>query len=298
MTTTVKSTPVTGQSDGAPVSGEPPALRRIWSRWSLVLAVLVALTAGLWASFPGLFTGRDPLAVDPTQRLLSPSADHIFGTDLLGRDSYARTVYGARNSLTGAGLAVLVAVVVGSVAGSLAAWFGGLADTLVMRFIDVVLSIPGFLLAIALVVLFTAETGGAGLVPSAIAVGLTSSATFARLIRAEVLKVRSSAYVEAAVTSGATTPAILFRHVVPNSLAPTLSLVTVQCGVAVIWIASLSFLGLGTQPPDPEWGLLVSEGRKYIAGYGWLTVFPALTIVAVVLSANHISRYLTSRSTR
>ncbi|MEZ5152315.1 MAG: ABC transporter permease [Rhodococcus zopfii] len=167
-----------------------------------------------------------------------------------------------------------------------------------MRLIDVVLSIPGFLLAITIVVLYSATVGSAGLVPAAIAVGLTSAATFARLIRSEVLAVRTSNYVEAATTSGASTATILRRHVIPNSLAPTVSLIALQLGIAIIWIASLSFLGLGAQPPDPEWGLLVSDGRKYIATRGWLTLYPALTIVAVVLSTNHISRHLVKRSER
>lgn len=195
-------------------------------------------------------------------------------------------------------MAVAVAVIVGSLLGAVAGWFGGLGDTVAMRFVDILLAIPGFLLAIAIVVLYTARTGSAGLVPAAIAVGLTSSATFARLIRSEVLRVRASNYVEAAITSGATTFTILRRHVIPNSLAPTISLIAVQLGVAIIWIASLSFLGLGAQPPEPEWGLLVADGRKYIATRGWLTLFPALTIIAVVLATNNISRHLSRRGER
>ncbi|GAB22368.1 putative ABC transporter permease protein [Gordonia polyisoprenivorans NBRC 16320 = JCM 10675] len=271
-------------------------MRWIRGHWGLVLAVTVFTLAIAWAIVPGIFTGYDPIAIDNTARLQPPSADHWFGTDLLGRDLYARTVYGSRASLLGASLAVAVAVLVGSVLGAVAGWFGGIADSAAMRLIDVVLSIPGFLLAITIVVVYSAQTGRTGLVPAALAVGLTSAATFARLIRAEVLKVRTSNYVEAAVTSGARSSTILFRHVLPNSLTPTISLITVQLGIAIIWIASLSFLGLGQQPPAPEWGLLVADGRKYIATRGWLTLYPALTIVAVVLSTNHISRHLSKRS--
>ncbi|HCS58122.1 MAG TPA: peptide ABC transporter permease [Gordonia polyisoprenivorans] len=271
-------------------------MRWIRGHWGLVLAVTVFTLAIAWAIVPGIFTGYDPIAIDNTARLQPPSADHWFGTDLLGRDLYARTVYGSRASLLGASLAVAVAVLVGSVLGAVAGWFGGIADSAAMRLIDVVLSIPGFLLAITIVVVYSAQTGRTGLVPAALAVGLTSAATFARLIRAEVLKVRTSNYVEAAVTSGARSSTILIRHVLPNSLTPTISLITVQLGIAIIWIASLSFLGLGQQPPAPEWGLLVADGRKYIATRGWLTLYPALTIVAVVLSTNHISRHLSKRS--
>jgi peptide/nickel transport system permease protein len=280
----------------------PPSLPKVarWlrSHWVLVISVAVFTLALLWALIPGAFTHYDPIAIDNGLKLRPPSAEHWFGTDLLGRDLYARIVYGARASLLGASIAVGVAVVIGSVLGATAGWFGGFGDTVLMRLIDVLLSIPGFLLAIAIVVLYTARTGHAGLVPAAIAVGLTTSATFARLIRSEVLRVRASNYVEAAITSGATTFTILRRHVIPNSLATTVSLIAVQLGIAIIWIASLSFLGLGAQPPEPEWGLLVADGRKYIATRGWLTLFPALAIIAAVLATNNISRHLSKRSAR
>ncbi|OZC90629.1 peptide ABC transporter permease [Rhodococcus sp. 06-412-2C] len=271
-----------------------------WLRGHAVLAVAVTIfsIAAAWAVAPSLFTAFDPIAIDNTRKLLPPSGEHWFGTDLLGRDLFSRIVYGARASLLGAGLAVAVAVVAGSLLGSVAGWFGGALDSVVMRVIDVVLSIPEFLLAISIVVLYSATTGRAGLIPAALAVGVTSSAKFARLIRSEVLKVRTSSYVEAAVTSGATTFTILRRHVVPNSLAPTISLIAVQLGIAIIWIASLSFLGLGAQPPDPEWGLLVADGRQFIATRGWLTLYPALTIIAVVMSTNIISRHLQKRNAR
>jgi peptide/nickel transport system permease protein len=276
----------------------PKTARWLASHWVLVISVAVFTLALLWAVIPGVFTHYDPIAIDNSVKLRPPSAEHWFGTDLLGRDLYARIVYGSRASLLGASIAVGVAVVIGSVLGATAGWFGGFGDTVLMRLIDVLLSIPGFLLAIAIVVLYTARTGHAGLVPAATAVGLTTSATFARLIRSEVLRVRASNYVEAAITSGATTFTILRRHVIPNSVATTVSLIAVQLGIAVIWIASLSFLGLGAQPPEPEWGLLVSDGRKYIATRGWLTLFPALAIIAVVLATNNISRHLSKRSAR
>lgn len=280
----------------------PPSARKAWqwlrSHRILTLSITIFGIALLWALFPGVFTHYSPIAIDNSQKLLAPSAEHWFGTDLLGRDLYARIVYGARASLLGASMAVAVAVIIGALLGAVAGWFGGLCDTVVMRLVDILLSIPGFLLAIAIVVLYTARTGSAGLVPAAIAVGLTSSATFARLIRSEVLRVRASNYVEAAITSGATTFTILRRHVIPNSLAPTISLIAVQLGIAIIWIASLSFLGLGAQPPEPEWGLLVADGRKYIATRGWLTLFPALTIIVVVLATNNISRHLSRRGER
>ncbi len=265
-------------------------VRWVGRHWSLLLAVAVVTVVLLWAVVPGSFTAYGPTQVDPANKLLPPSGEHWLGTDQLGRDVYARLVYGARASLSGSAIAVAVGVVVGSLVGAVAGWFGGFVDNVVMRLIDVVLSIPGFLFAITIVVLL-----GFGVVQAAIAVGLTSSATFARLIRAEVLRARASNYVEAAITSGASTSAILLRHVVPNSIAPTLALITVQFGIAIIWIASLSFLGLGAQPPDPEWGRLVADGRNYIATRGYLTLWPGLTVVAVVLATNHISHHLSRR---
>ena len=270
--------------------------RAVRAYWAPALAGTVVAIALLWVLVPGLFTSHDPIAFAPAQRLQPPSADHWFGTDLLGRDLYARVVYGARASLLGAALAVAVAVAAGSLVGLVAGWFGGFVDHLVMRVVDVVLSIPSFLLAITIVVIYSAKTGTSGLVPAALAVGLTASAKFARLIRSEVLKVRTSTYVEAAVTSGSSTGTILRRHVLPNSLAPVVALAAVELGVAIIWIASLSFLGLGEQPPNPEWGLLVADGRKFIVSREWLTLYPALTIVVVVLSINYLARYQWKRS--
>jgi peptide/nickel transport system permease protein len=282
----------------AGVSAKDPSARRgrtgarRWLRdhWSLVLALLVVTVALLWATVPGLFTSYDPLAVDPASKLRPPSGQHWFGTDQLGRDVYARAVHGARASLTGSAIAVAVGAVLGSLLGAIAGWFGGFVDSAVGRSIDVLLSIPGFLFAITIVVLL-----GFGIVQAAVAVGFTLTASFARLIRSDVLKARTSNYVEAAITSGASTVDILRRHVIPNSIAPTLSLITVQFGIAIIWIASLSFLGLGAQPPDPEWGRLISDGRSYIATRGWLTLWPSLTVVVVVLATNHISHHLTTK---
>ncbi|GIG19539.1 ABC transporter permease [Cellulomonas chitinilytica] len=300
MTTVVDTGSVTRPgTDPAPALEQPAARERplpvralawLGGHWTLVLAVAVVALVLAWAVVPGAFASHDPLAVDPAGKLRAPSAEHWFGTDQLGRDLYSRVVHGARASLSGSAIAVAVGAVVGSLLGALAGWFGGVLDAAIGRGIDVLLSIPGFLLAITIVVLL-----GFGIVQAAVAVGLTMTATFARLIRSEVLRARTSTYVEAATTSGASTWDILRRHVVPNSIAPTLSLVTVQLGIAIIWIASLSFLGLGAQPPDPEWGRLVSDGRNYIASRGWLTLWPGLTVVAVVLATNHISHHLTRR---
>ncbi|MFJ8603118.1 ABC transporter permease [Streptomyces shenzhenensis] len=297
MTTLHESPPPVGAPDGDTARALPgrtgTAVRRLVRHWSVVLAATVLAVAVLWALAPGWFTGASPTRIDAAQKLLPPSGAHWFGTDRLGRDQFFRVVHGARASLTGSAVAVLVGVTVGSVLGALAGWLGTWVDAVVMRLIDVVLSIPGFLLAITIVVVL-----GYGILQAAFAVGITSSAAFARLIRAEVLRSRTSQYVEAAVASGARSSTILVRHVVPNSLVPTLSLVTIQFGIAIIWIASLSFLGLGAQPPSPEWGRLVADGRNYLAGSPYLVVCPALTVVAVVLAGNHLARHFAERQER
>ncbi|WP_335976853.1 MULTISPECIES: ABC transporter permease [Streptomycetaceae] len=297
MTTTTETADLLDAGPGKPAPAERGRSRAVtglvWlaRHWSLVLAVAIVALILLWAIVPGLFTSQDPLAIAPTQKFLHPSAQHWFGTDQLGHDEYTRIIYGARPSLASSALAVAIGVVVGSLVGAVSGWFGRWVDAVIMRGIDVVLSIPGFLFAIVIVVVL-----GFGIMQAAVAVGLTSSATFARLIRGEVLKAKASTYVEAAVTSGTSSSAILRRHVLPNSIAPTISLITLQFGVAIMWIASLSFLGLGAQPPQPEWGRLVTDGRNYIATADWLTLWPAVVITVAVLATHHISHFISKRS--
>ncbi|MEU4893425.1 ABC transporter permease [Streptomyces sp. NPDC044780] len=296
-TTTENPAPVEAPETGRP--GKAPRGRAVttllWAvrHWSVVVAGAVLAVAVLWALVPGWFAHANPTAIGAADKLLPPSSAHWFGTDRLGRDQFTRVVYGARASLSGSALAVLIGVAVGSVFGALAGWFGRWIDAVVMRLIDVVLSIPGFLLAITIVVVL-----GYGVLQAAAAVGITSSAAFARLIRSEVLRAKTSQYVEAAVASGARSSTVLLRHVVPNSLGPTLSLVTIQFGIAIIWIASLSFLGLGAQPPSPEWGRLVADGRNFMASKPYLVIYPALTVAAVVLASNHLARHFAERQKR
>lgn len=256
------------------------------------LAIAIAVTVALWAFVPGLFTQHDPLLIDQQSRLLPPSWSHPFGTDHLGRDMFARVVYGARASLVGAGVAVGVGLVIGASIGAVAAWARGWTESVAMRLVDVILSIPGFLLAIAIVAAL-----GPGMLQASIAVGIASSATFARLVRSEALRVLTSQYIEAAVASGTRPWRTLFRHVVPNSASAMLSLVTVQFGLAIIWIASLSFIGLGAQPPEPEWGGLVASGRDFLGARPWMALAPAAIVAAVVVSFNVIARRLRSQHT-
>ncbi|WP_432493150.1 ABC transporter permease [Kineococcus gypseus] len=265
-----------------------PARRRgVLRRPGLALAVLVLVVVVAWALAPGLFTGQSPVEGVAADRLQGPSAAHLFGTDHLGRDVYARVVHGARLTLQATVLAVLIGLVVGTAVGLVAGWARGLVDDVAMRAVDVLLSIPALLLSMALITAL-----GFGTVKVAIAVGIGTVANFARVMRAEVLRVSSSPYVEAARASGVRTTGVLLRHVLPNAAGPVLALSALEFGVAVLAVSALSFLGFGAPPPAPEWGSLVSGGRDYLATSWWLTTLPGLVVAAVVLSANRVARAL------
>ncbi|MFD9966369.1 ABC transporter permease [Amycolatopsis sp. NPDC058986] len=256
-------------------------------RPGLVLAVVILVLALLAAVAPSLFTGYDPITGIPAEKLRGPSLAHLFGTDETGRDIFARVVHGASLSLRATVIAVLVALVAGSALGLVAGFRGGVLDTVVMRVVDVLLAIPPILLSLALVTAL-----GFGTTNVAIAVGIANLAAFARLMRAEVLRVRGTVYVEAARASGVRWSGVLGRHVLPNALGPVLALATLTLGTAVLEVSALSFLGFGATPPTPEWGALVAGGRNFLATAWWMTTFPGLTVAAVVLSANRLSRAL------
>jgi peptide/nickel transport system permease protein len=270
---------------GRPIRQRLGALLRVpiglVASWS-VLAIVLA-----WALAPGLFTAYSGTIGTPRQQLRAPSAEHWLGTDALGRDVLARIIYGAGNSLTGAFVAVGVGLVVGTGLGLVAGSARGRVDAIIMRFVDVLLSIPQLLLSLSIIILL-----GFGTVNAAIAVGVTSIARFARLSRSQVVRVRGSDYVEAAFGSGGTFVSVLFRHILPNSLTSVIALSAVQFGSAILMISTLGFLGYGAPPPTPEWGLLIAEGRNYIARAWWLTAAPGVVVILVVLSANRISQWL------
>jgi len=266
-----------------------PFLPTAWARlqrtpFTLVLAVLVIGIVAAWALVPGWFAGQNPVQGVARQQLLAPDAAHIFGTDGLGRDLYARVVHGAVHSLSGAFVAVVVGLVMGTLIGLLAGAIGGWVDDLLMRFVDVLLAVPALLLSLSIIIIL-----GFGTVNAAIAVGVASVASFARLVRSEVVRVRRADYVEAAFGSGGRFWPVLWRHVLPNSLTSVIGLAALQFGSAILSISTLGFLGYGAPPPTPEWGLLIAEGRNYLSTGWWLTTVPGVLVVLVVLSANRIS---------
>ncbi|MDO5032900.1 ABC transporter permease [Corynebacterium sp.] len=288
------STAVTNSTQSFPAQSSAPlrrnrrrvgrAQRNPWTAPASIASVVILVVAFLAALFPGLFTTADPLAGTDVA-LLPPSSEHWFGTDAVGRDLYARVVYGARQSLLGALIAVAVGLVVGTLLGLVAGTLRGAVDAVISRILDVLLSIPGILLSLSIIIVL-----GFGSLQAAVAVGATSIATFARLARSQVISVAQSEFVEAAYGAGCTPAQVMLRHILPNSLTPVIALATLQFGSAILQLSILGFLGYGAPAPTPEWGLIIAEGRDFMATAWWLIILPGLAIVAVVVSANRLSQ--------
>ncbi|WBM78815.1 ABC transporter permease [Cryobacterium breve] len=253
---------------------------------TVLAAVFVVLVVLLWSVVPGIFTSHDPVTGNTGEKLIAPSPAHWFGTDYLGRDVYARIVYGTASSVTSALVAVLIGLIVGSVIGLASGFLGGGVDTILGRVVDVLLAIPGFLLAVVVV-----SSLGFTTLNAAIATGVSAVAVFARLMRAEVIRTRGSVFVEASYLQGGNRPQALLRHILPNVYPSIVALAVLQFGMSILVIAALAFLGYGDPPPASDWGLLVSSGKNYPTA-PWLVYAPALVIVATVLSVNRISTWL------
>ncbi len=262
-------------------SAAQAAAQRFWFGWLRFLdnrlaVVGLAIVAGLLlvaALAPWLAT-HDPYAQDLTRRLLPPSAAHWFGTDQVGRDIYSRVVYGSRITL---GIVFLVAILVAPVGlaiGTIAGYAGGKVDTVLMRITDIFLAFPGLVLALAFVAAL-----GPGLFNAVIAISLTNWPGFARLARAETLIVRSSDYVAASRIQGASAARIVLRHIVPMCIPSVIIRVTLSMAGVILTAAGLGFLGLGAQPPSPEWGAMLSSGRRFLIDHWWLPTFPGLAIL-------------------
>lgn len=259
-----------------------------------VLLSAVVLALFLAAAFaPGLFASAGATDTDPLHTLQAPGSTHWFGTDQLGRDVFSRVVHGTRHSLaigaaaTGAGAALAV------VWGLAAALSGRLGDALLMRTADALLALPGLLLAL-LVMLVT----GKGVTGATIAVAVGTAPGLAQVVRTQALVVRRSGYVEAAVGLGVPRPLVVLRHVLPNTLGPLLVLATVTLGASISTGAALSYLGLGAQPPTPEWGAMLTEGQGFLEQAWWIALFPGLMLVATVLTVTVLGRWAQDRTER
>lgn len=257
---------------------------------SVVLSLVFLALAVTAAFFPGLLAGQPPNEGEVLGKLQPPGSAHWFGTDHLGRDVYSRVVHGAGLSLRATLIAVGIAFGVGTAIGVVSGYLGGWVDAVLMRLMDILLAVPSLLLSLAVVAAL-----GFGITNVAIAVGVASVATFARITRAEALRVRVSPYVEAAVVVGVGRRRVLREHVLPHAVGPALVLCTLEFGSAVLSVSALSFLGYGEPPPTAEWGKLVSEGRDYLATAWWVALLPCAVIAATVLATNRLSRWLDSR---
>ncbi|MEZ3159588.1 ABC transporter permease [Microbacterium sp. BWT-B31] len=256
----------------------------------LLLASLVILVVLLWALFPAPFAPYDPLHAIPGDALLAPSLAHPFGTDELGRDVFSRVVAGTGLSLLTTIVAVGIGLVGGCLIGTFSGYVGGRVDGVIMRAIDVLLSIPMLLMAMALVTAL-----GFGPVQLSIAVGIALIGSTSRVMRAETLRVSRSVYIDAERSMGAGTARILLGHVLPNAIGPVLVLAIIEFGQAILTIAALSFLGFGTPPPTPEWGSLVATGQRYMASAWWMITLPGLVITVFVVAVNRVARQFEKR---
>jgi ABC-type dipeptide/oligopeptide/nickel transport system permease subunit len=245
----------------------------------IIIMVIIALSAGFWV--PQNF--GDPTFIDTSQvAALSwqpPSLDHPFGTDRVGRDVLSRTIYGARVSLLVGVCAVGVSLVVGLIMGSLAGFFGGIVDAIIMRITDIFMAFPYTLFAIALLAVL-----GPSLTNVILAIGILGWTSIARVLRSSILSVKENDYISAARALGASNVRIILRHVLPNSLASVVVYATMAIGSAILSEAALSFLGLGVQPPTPSWGMMISEGQAVIATAPWMAFFPGAACLLTVLA--------------
>jgi peptide/nickel transport system permease protein len=235
----------------------------------------------LVAAFAPQLAPYDPIAISPEQQFVSPRRTHLFGTDVFGRDMFSRILYGARISLTMGFAAVGVSLIFGTVAGLVAGYYGRLLSTVVMRLTDIMLAFPGILLALVIVAVL-----GPGLINVMVAVGISNIPPYVRIVRGSTISARSLLYVDAARVIGAPEGRIIFRHILPNVVGPIIVLSTLGLATAILTGAGLSFLGLGAQPPTPEWGALLSDGRAYLRQAWWIATFPGLAIMVAVLAIN------------
>jgi peptide/nickel transport system permease protein len=254
------------------------------------LAALFLLLVLAWAAVPSAFTSGTPFDTDIDAAVQAPSLDHWFGTDASGRDIYTRVVFGARSSLligTGATALALVA----AVAFGFAAGLGGrFTDGTISRFLEVVLALPGLLLALLFIAMF-----GPGVATEIVAVALGSAAGYAWMVRGQVIAVKDSGYVSAATALGHPRSRIIARHVFPNAMRPLVVLATLGVGQSIVWASSLSFLGLGVAPPAPEWGAMLDAGRDFVSTAWWLELFPGLAIVGCTLAVTVLGRHWQQR---
>jgi peptide/nickel transport system permease protein len=254
------------------------------------ISCMVLLAFAIMAIFPGAVAPHDPNAVDLDNRLVKPGMEHPFGTDHHGRDILSRVIYGAQTSLATALSVVAIGVVLGTFIGLLAGFFGGIVDQTIMRIVDLFLAFPGTILSIALVGLI-----GASLFSIVLALSVMWWVSYARIIRGSVLQVKEKDFVKGSRLMGGNSYYIIRRHVLPNVLSPIFALATLDVGSAILHITGLSFLGLGAQPPTPEWGSMIQGSIAFMETAPQTMIFPGLCIIIIVLSFNCLGDWLKER---
>jgi len=261
------------------------AARELWRRFSRRQSAMIGLVLLLMifaaSIFAPLIVPFDPEKQKLSQALIAPGGQFLLGTDHLGRDMLTRLLYGARLSLTIGFLAVAFGLAVGLPLGAISGYYGKWVDLVIQRFADILLSFPSFLLALSLVAML-----GVGLQNVIISVGVSAVPSFIRLVRGSVLTIREQTYIESARSVGVRDARIIWLHVLPNAIAPVIVQATLNLGSAILIAAGLGFLGLGVQPPTPEWGSMLGEGRNYIFSHPYMATFPGLAIFIAVLGFN------------
>ncbi|NLL48838.1 MAG: ABC transporter permease [Firmicutes bacterium] len=269
----------------AEVSKTQSQLSRIFKQWRrnrrAVVGAIILLTIIFMAIFAPFVTSYEPQKQNMRNRLQPPSSEHIFGTDQFGRDTYSRVVYGARLSLRVGFLSIALALVVGCALGLISGYYGGVLDNVIMRIVDVLMALPGFLLALSIVAAL-----GPGMQNVILAIGVSYIPSFARMMRSAVISTRELDYVDAARALGAKDRRIILSHVLPNSLSPIIVLTTLSMAGAILSAAGLSFLGMGAQPPTPEWGSMIASSRPFIRVSHWAVTIPGLAIFITVMCLN------------
>lgn len=258
-------------------------LRRLLRNFAFTAGLLLTVALIVVALAAPIISPRDPYEQDTSRRLEPPSKDHLLGLDDLGRDVWARIVFGARVSLRVGFSVVILASLVGVTLGAVSGYFGGTVDVIVMRLCDILLAFPGILLAIAMVAVL-----GPSLNNVIIALATIGWVGYARLVRGQVLKVREMEYVTAAKALGARSPRVIIRHVLPNVINPVIVMATLGLAGAILSEAALSFLGLGVQPPTPSWGAMLTAGRRYLGLANHLAIFPGAAIMLAVMGLNFL----------
>lgn len=278
--TTTRQKAILGQQ-GKPSGLARDAMRRLFRNPGATAGLVVLALMVLLSIFAPVIAPYDPIDQDSQSIRAAPSREHLFGADTFGRDVFSRVLYGGRKSLPIGLIAVGIAAIFGVSFGLIAGYYGSWIDSLVMRGVDLMLAFPGILLALAIVAIL-----GSSLFNLMLAVGIAAIPEYTRIVRGTVLSTRESEYVTAARVSGARDEAIMLRHILPNILPPIIVLVTLGIAGAIILGSTLSFLGLGIQPPTPEWGNMLSDGRSMMRHYWWVSFFPGLAIMLTVLAIN------------